>query len=115
MIFCMYPIFFSTFRFKFSESKSVGLTYKTSSENPTINQLQPIVDNTNPNFINIGNPKLLPTFSHEFNLNYNSWKSISGSYTWLGADYNYTNNDIEMLLNKILLQEYIYILNLQSI
>jgi len=85
---------FSTFRFKFSESKSVGLTYKTSSENPTINQLQPIVDNTNPNFINIGNPKLLPTFSHEFNLNYNSWKSISGSYTWLGADYNYTNNDM---------------------
>lgn len=85
---------FSTFRYKFSDNKSADLTYKTSSQNPTINQLQPIVDNTNPNFISVGNPKLLPTFSHEFSLNYNSWKSISGSYTWLGANYNFTNNDI---------------------
>ena len=85
---------FSTFRYKFSDNKQVNVNYKISSLNPTISELQPVTDNTNPNFITIGNPKLLPTFSHEINLNFNSWKSISGSYTWFGASYIFTNSDI---------------------
>ncbi|MES2762073.1 MAG: TonB-dependent receptor [Bacteroidota bacterium] len=85
---------FSTIRYKFSENKSLDVRYTTSSQNPTISQLQPVRDNTNPNFINIGNPNLLPTFQHAVNLNFNSWKSVSGKYTWMGFNYNYTNNDI---------------------
>jgi hypothetical protein len=52
-----------------------------------------VPDNTNPNFINIGNPNLLPTFNNEFNLNYNSWKPISGKYTWFGANFSIVDND----------------------
>ena len=85
---------FSTLRYKFSDNQSMEIRYTTSSQNPTISQLQPVKDNSNPNFINIGNPNLLPTFSHGVSLNYNSWKSVSGKYTWLGANYNLTNNDI---------------------
>lgn len=85
---------FSTLRYKFSDNKSLTLEYKTSSINPTISQLQPVRDNTNPNFINIGNPNLLPTFNHGLGLQFNSWKSVSGKYTWLGLNYDYTNNDI---------------------
>ncbi len=85
---------FSTIRYKFSENKQLNINYKISSINPTISELQPVIDNTNPNFIVIGNPKLLPTFSHEINLNYNSWKSITGSYNWFGGNYIYTNSDI---------------------
>jgi outer membrane receptor protein involved in Fe transport len=85
---------FSTFRYKFSDNKMLDVKYTTSSQNPTISQLQPVFDNSNPNFINIGNPNLLPTFTHGVNLNFNSWKAISGKYTWLGINYNYTNNDI---------------------
>lgn len=85
---------FSTLRYKLSDNKVFDVKYTTSSQNPTISQLQPVKDNSNPNFINIGNPNLLPTFTHAVNLNFNSWKSISGKYTWLGVTYNYTNNDI---------------------
>lgn len=85
---------FSTLRYKFSDNKVLSINYKTSSQNPTISQLQPVKDNTNPNFINIGNPNLLPTFTHGLSLNFNSWKSISGKYTWMGFNYDYTNNDI---------------------
>ncbi|HRG01719.1 MAG TPA: TonB-dependent receptor [Bacteroidia bacterium] len=85
---------FSTIRYKFSDNKVLDVKYTTSSQNPTISQLQPVRDNSNPNFINIGNPNLLPTFMHSVNLNFNSWKSISGKYTWMGLTYNYTNNDI---------------------
>jgi hypothetical protein len=85
---------FSTLRYKFSDNKSMDIRYTTSSQNPTISQLQPVRDNSNPNFINIGNPNLLPTFMHNLNFNFNSWKSVSGKYTWMGLTYNYTNNDI---------------------
>ncbi len=85
---------FSTLRYKFSENKSLDIRYTTSSQNPTISQLQPVRDNSNPNFINIGNPNLLPTFMHSINLNFNSWKSISGKYTWMGLTYNFINNDM---------------------
>ena len=85
---------FSTLRYKFSDNKMVNITYQTSSSNPSISQLQPVRDNSNPNFINIGNPNLLPTFTHNVNLNFNSWKSISGKYTWGGLNYSYTNKDI---------------------
>ena len=78
---------FSTMRYKFSENMALNIEYKTSSVNPTISQLQPVRDNTNPNFINIGNPSLLPTFNHGIALNFNSWKSVSGNY-------NFINNDI---------------------
>ena len=84
---------FSTMRYKFTDSKQISINYTTGSQNPSISQLQPVKDNTNPNFINIGNPNLLPTFSHNLNLNFNSWKSISGKYTWLGLNSSFTNND----------------------
>ena len=71
----------------------MDVSYKTNSTNPSIAQLQPVPDNTNPNFISIGNPNLLPTFTNEFDLNFNSWKPISGKYTWFGASYMITNND----------------------
>jgi hypothetical protein len=84
---------FASLRYKFSDNKNMDLSYRTNSSNPSISQLQPVPDNTNPNFVNIGNPGLLPTFNNEFNLNYNSWKPISGKYTWFGMNYDITNND----------------------
>jgi hypothetical protein len=83
---------FSNIRYNFSENKQLSFSYKANSTNPTINQLQPIPDNTNPNFIQLGNPNLLPTFSHEFNLNFNNWKPLSGSYTWFGLSYENNSN-----------------------
>lgn len=85
---------FSTLRYKFSDNMHLNIGYYTSSVNPSITQLQPVRDNTNPNFINIGNPNLLPTLSHHVDLNFNSWKSISGNYFWLGLSFLQTNNDI---------------------
>ena len=84
---------FSSFKYKFSDNMQLEVSYKMNSTNPTISQLQPVKDNTNQNFINIGNPNLLPTSEHQVSLNYNSWKPVSGKYTWMGFNYYYTNND----------------------
>ncbi len=90
---------FASFRYKPSENASYDISYKMLSNNPTITQLQPVKDNTNQNFINIGNPNLLPTQQHQFNVNFNSWKPISGKYYWAGLNYNYINKDFSYSTN----------------
>ncbi|MES2629596.1 MAG: outer membrane beta-barrel protein, partial [Bacteroidota bacterium] len=83
---------FASLRYNFSESRQLTLTYNTSSEVPTIQQLQPVPDNTNPNFIQIGNPNLLPTFSNNLGFNYYSYSIISGRSMFAGGEYKLVNN-----------------------
>lgn len=80
------------YNYKFSNSQRLRLSYKTNSAQPSINQLQPVQDNTNPNRITIGNSELIPTYSHNFSLRYNKWKALTGSYIYTGANYNITQN-----------------------
>ncbi len=80
------------YNYKFSNSQRLRLSYKTNSAQPSINQLQPVQDNTNPNRITIGNSELIPTYSHNFSLRYNKWKALTGSYVYTGANYNITQN-----------------------
>lgn len=80
------------YRYKFSDSKRLNFDYLTSSSQPSIDQLQPVQDNTNPNQIRKGNPNLLPTFKQDFRLNYNSYKAITGNNVWMSANYSSTAN-----------------------
>ncbi|MES2284795.1 MAG: outer membrane beta-barrel family protein [Bacteroidota bacterium] len=80
------------YMYKFSETSRFNFSYKTNSSQPSIDQLQPIQDNTNPNQIKKGNPNLLPTFKQNFEMYYNFYKPISGKYLWSSASYSTTNN-----------------------
>lgn len=83
---------FVNYNYNFSQNMRLYVTYNTNSQQPTINQLQPLKNNANQNFISVGNTSLSPTFQHQFNLNFNSYKPISGKYFWAGGNYNITNN-----------------------
>ena len=80
------------YMYKFSENSRFNFSYKTNSSQPSIDQLQPIQDNTNPNQIKKGNPNLLPTFKQNFDMSYSTYKPISGKYIWTSANYAITNN-----------------------
>ncbi len=80
------------YEFKPSMSKRFSVNYTTSSQQPTISDLQPIPDNTNPNRIQIGNPDLKPNYVHQLNINFNTWNALSGKYIWSGASMNLINN-----------------------
>lgn len=82
------------FRYRFSDSKNLSIDYSTSAQQPDLTQLQPIINNTDPNRITTGNPNLKPSYHHGISLNYYSFKPISGSNIWLGADLGTTNNAI---------------------
>ena len=71
-----------SFRHKFSNSQRLRLNYKTNSRQPSLNQLQPVQNNANPNKISEGNPNLVPDYTHMLSASYNHWKGLTGSYVW---------------------------------
>lgn len=81
-----------SYQFKPGMSKRISLNYSTASSPASINDLQPVQDNTNPNRIQIGNPDLKPNYVHNLRLNANVWQALSGRYFWSGGNASLTNN-----------------------
>jgi hypothetical protein len=81
------------YRFKISQNTRFQFGYNTSSKQPSINQLQPVNDNSNPNRVVLGNPDLLPNYRHNANISFNTYKPISGTYIGFGLYSNLTQND----------------------
>ncbi|MCE3295513.1 MAG: hypothetical protein K0R65_1227 [Crocinitomicaceae bacterium] len=78
--------------YKISQHNRFMLNYNTSSSQPSINQLQPVRDNTNPNRLIVGNPNLKPNYVHNFSGSFNTYKPLSGVYFWSSVNHTITNN-----------------------
>jgi len=81
-----------SYMYKPSMSKRLNINYSTYSSPPSVNDLQPIPDNSNPNRIQEGNPDLKPNYVHSIWANFNSWQALSGRYIWSGMNASLTNN-----------------------
>ncbi len=86
-------------------SVSIQRSFKTSSINfgftqriqrPGIYQLNPFVDNTNPQFVSTGNPNLRPELNNTFELNYSNFAKNAFN---LGLSYAFSNNSIQNVTN----------------
>lgn len=84
----------ASYRYKFSQQKSISINYNGSTTQPTIDQIQPIAVNTDPLNIILGNPDLKPSFRNSVSLYYNSYKVLTGQYIYLGGSYNVTSSAI---------------------
>lgn len=82
-----------SYMYKPSMSKRLNINYSTYSSPPSVNDLQPVSDNSNPNRIIEGNPDLKPNYVHSVWANFNSWQALSGRYIWSGMNATFTNND----------------------
>lgn len=58
--------------YKIDKSKNVRLFYRTSTQNPSVTQLQNVIDNSNPILLSTGNPNLNQTYNHTLRAMYNS-------------------------------------------
>ena len=61
---------YARFRYKFSQTRNLNFNYFMRANQPSITQLQPVADESNPLNIVIGNPELKPTFNHNINLRF---------------------------------------------
>jgi len=84
----------SRFMYKFSAQKNLSLSYAGTPGPPGIDQIQPILENTNPLYITIGNPELKQSFNHNFSLFYNDYKVLSGRSIWINGSFNPVQNSI---------------------
>jgi hypothetical protein len=71
-----------------------NLTYNGKTKNPTLSQIQPFIDNTNPLDVTIGNPNLQQEFTHSFGFNFSKYQVIKSKNIYISANYNFTNNAI---------------------
>ncbi len=84
----------ASFNYKFTRDHNLRFQYNTSTNAPSINQLQDVVNNENPLQISSGNPDLKQEFQHRFNLNFSSVNRMSGSDFQVGISANFSNNKI---------------------
>ncbi|OJW83003.1 MAG: hypothetical protein BGO69_03755 [Bacteroidetes bacterium 46-16] len=82
------------FSYKFENQASFNFHYYGATRQPSLSQLQPLRDNTDPLNIAIGNPDLKQEFRHTINARYNSYKVLSGRYIWAGATLGLVQNAI---------------------
>lgn len=61
------------FRYKFSKTRSLQANYRARSSQPSMTQLQPVPDVSNPLRVVIGNPNLKPTFTNYVDVRYNDF------------------------------------------
>ncbi|WP_316735260.1 outer membrane beta-barrel family protein [Pedobacter aquatilis] len=61
------------FRYNFSNSKRLFINYRGTTAQPTIDQIQPIPDNTNTQSVILGNPNLKPAFNNTLSVRYNNF------------------------------------------
>ena len=82
------------FNYNFSNTRHLRFDYETSVSEPDIQQLQPVVDNSDPLNIYIGNPDLRPSYSQSWRVNYAAFNPISFINFFAFTDVDLTSNAI---------------------
>ena len=84
----------ANFRIQFNDAKTFNFRYTTSTREPSMTELQPFADNTNPLRTYVGNPNLTPEYSHSFNADYRFFDQFSFVNLFTFLRFSYTNDDI---------------------
>lgn len=85
---------FAMLRYQFSRSANLRLFYRSSTDLPSIDQLQNVVDNTNPLQLTTGNPNLTQAFQHNISLRYSNTIAESSKVFFVYVNAGFTNNYI---------------------
>jgi hypothetical protein len=82
------------FIYNFSRGRAFSVNYNGSSNQPSFNQLQPVIDFSNALYPVQGNPNLKPEFNNSFNLRYNNFSFQTGNIFFTNFQFTQTNNKI---------------------
>lgn len=88
----MLPI--ARFQYNFTRTKGLNFNYQGNVQNPSFTQLQPILDNSNPQNQSVGNPNLKPAVQHSMNGTFNNFNFSSGRTLFLGINGSVIQNQI---------------------
>jgi hypothetical protein len=91
-----YTNFTPTINFKFTpkQQRRIEFNYNGTTQNPTLNQIQPLIDNIDPLNITVGNPDLRQAFMHNFSFRASDYKVLKSRNIGFNLGYNATDNAI---------------------
>jgi len=83
-----------SWRYEMTDSRNLSLNYSTSLNLPSIGQLQPNTDNSNPLNLYVGNPNLRAAYSHRARLNFFSFDQFTFTNVFAFINTTFTNDKI---------------------
>lgn len=84
----------ASLRLRMAKRQNFRANYTTRVGEPTLAQLQPVPDNSNPLNISVGNPDLRAEYVHNLRLGYNLFDQFSFTSFFTSAGVTYTTNKI---------------------
>lgn len=82
----------ANFSYKLGQYSSIRFNYNGRTQAPSINQIQPVANNTDPLNIAVGNPNLKQSFSNSFQLGYNFYQVLKERGVYLFANFTPIKN-----------------------
>lgn len=87
------------FKYRFSQQNIILFSYEGNPTFPTIQQLIPSYRNEDPLNLYLGNPALLPSYTHSFRLLYRNFKIATNRTILLNSTYSIATNPITVNTN----------------
>ena len=82
------------FRYQPQKQTQLRFTYRGRTSDPSMENLLPITDNSDPLNIRIGNPGLKPSFSHSMNMHFNTFNMDAQRGIFSALNGSFTQNAI---------------------
>lgn len=80
--------------YDFKSTRNLSFRYETSVREPSVEQLQPIADNSDPLNVYMGNPELRPEYTHGFNIHFMDYDQFNFRSIFGRFSFDYTTDKI---------------------
>jgi hypothetical protein len=80
-------------QYKIKNNTSLRASYNGNTQQPSLQQIQPLLDNSNPLDLYLGNPNLQQSFRNSFSISFNDYKALSGRSFYGSLSYEFVQND----------------------
>lgn len=84
----------ASLQWKFSQYSNINFNYNTNTQQPSVRQLQPIADISDPLNVVLGNPNLKRSYNHSLSLNYFAADPLRGKNLFAFAAVNIAEDAI---------------------
>ena len=84
----------ANFRWKLSDRGNMRFEYRGNTSQPSMSDLLPITDNSDPLNITSGNPGLKPSFTQSFNWRYNDFFEKHQRFVFANLNFSTTSNSV---------------------
>lgn len=96
--------------YRITKQKYLSFNYSGRTQQPTIEQIQPLRQNTDPNNVAVGNPSLKQQFNNSFSVYYNNYKILKRQSLWVNGSVNFVTDAIsQSIVTKGTVRTYQYI------